>query len=178
MHRMRSRDCAGSFLIFAVALISRPFGGTRVPTLLATVNAGRVATFTFRSPWLLGEGVVLLLPTVSRDMHSAGHTMRATCAYGPNSPSRAYGQLSEARALPRQRRLVVDTVQAAPAPAALWARRAGRAAVRPSLSCSCRNSDEPVAAFAVEPALEPQAGARANRRSSRRRSRNLSRARN
>jgi len=117
MHRMRSRDCAGSFLIFAVALISRPFGGTRVPTLLATVNAGRVATFTFRSPWLLGEGVVLLLPTVSRDMHSAGHTMRATCAYGPNSPSRAYGQLSEARALPRQRRLVVDTVQAAPAPA-------------------------------------------------------------
>jgi len=40
-------------LDLAVALISRPFGGTRVPTLLATVNAGRVATFTVRSPWLL-----------------------------------------------------------------------------------------------------------------------------
>jgi hypothetical protein len=35
------------------SLISRPFGGTRVPTLLATVNAKRITTFTVRSPWLL-----------------------------------------------------------------------------------------------------------------------------
>jgi hypothetical protein len=35
------------------ALISRPFGGTRVPTLLATVNSGRITVLTVRSPWLL-----------------------------------------------------------------------------------------------------------------------------
>jgi hypothetical protein len=35
------------------SLLTRPFGGTRVPTLLATLKAGRVSTLTVRSPWLL-----------------------------------------------------------------------------------------------------------------------------
>lgn len=35
-------------------LISRPFAGTRLPTLLATVNkSGRIVAFVIRSPWLL-----------------------------------------------------------------------------------------------------------------------------
>jgi len=34
-------------------LTSRPFGGARVPTLLATVKAGRIAALVIRSPWLL-----------------------------------------------------------------------------------------------------------------------------
>jgi hypothetical protein len=34
-------------------LITRSFGGTRVPTLLATLDANRITTFTVRSPWLL-----------------------------------------------------------------------------------------------------------------------------
>jgi len=35
------------------ALLSRPFGGTRVPTLLATIKTGRITAFIVRSPWLL-----------------------------------------------------------------------------------------------------------------------------
>jgi hypothetical protein len=35
------------------SLVSRPFGGTRVPTLLATVKAGRISSLVVRSPWLL-----------------------------------------------------------------------------------------------------------------------------
>jgi hypothetical protein len=35
------------------SLLTRPFGGTGVPTLLATLKAGRVNTLTVRSPWLL-----------------------------------------------------------------------------------------------------------------------------
>jgi hypothetical protein len=35
------------------SLITRPFGGTRVPTLLATVEAKRITSLTVRSPWLL-----------------------------------------------------------------------------------------------------------------------------
>jgi hypothetical protein len=34
-------------------LISRPFAGTRLPTLLATINKGRIVAFVVRSPWLL-----------------------------------------------------------------------------------------------------------------------------
>ena len=34
-------------------LISRPFAGTRLPTLLPTVNKGRIVAFVIRSPWLL-----------------------------------------------------------------------------------------------------------------------------
>ena len=35
------------------ALIRLPFGGTLVPTLLATVKTGRVTAFVIKSPWLL-----------------------------------------------------------------------------------------------------------------------------
>lgn len=33
-------------------LLSRPFAGVRLPTVLATVKSGRVTTFVVRSPWL------------------------------------------------------------------------------------------------------------------------------
>ncbi len=35
------------------ALIRRPFGGTLVPTLLATIKTCRVSAFVIKSPWLL-----------------------------------------------------------------------------------------------------------------------------
>lgn len=44
---------AKPFVLKRWTLISRPLAGTRLPTLLATVDKGRIVAFVIRSPWLL-----------------------------------------------------------------------------------------------------------------------------
>lgn len=44
---------AKPYILGRWTLISRPFAGARLPTLLAAVKKGRIAAFVIESPWLL-----------------------------------------------------------------------------------------------------------------------------